>query len=360
MTRAGTTSVPCRLTRLGVVMSADPDAGFEAEGVLNPASGRSPDGRLWLLPRLVAAGNVSRIGIAEVLVRDGQPAGVRRDGVVLAPDAGWERSHDHAGVEDPRTTWIASLGVHVMSYVAFGPLGPRPALAVSEDLRSWRRLGPVHFEYQPELDADLNLFTNKDVVYFPEAVPGPDGRLAYAMLHRPTWDLGAICSAEVRSSCRPAWMTRDRESGSPTRQPMRWMRTCGRSPMSGRTGSSHCPSTTTRRSRSEPARRRCASRRGGCSFITASREHWPRDGVRSLTRGTAPARCCSTRTIPAPSWPAPPARCSSRWPLEEREGTMPNVVFPTAIEEIDGQRFVFYGMADSSIGVARLDGMEAP
>ena len=125
MTRAGTTSVPCRLTRLGVVMSADPGADFEAEGVLNPASGRSPDGRLWLLPRLVAAGNVSRIGIAEVLVRDGQPAGVRRDGVVLAPDAGWERSHDHAGVEDPRTTWIASLGVHVMSYVAFGPLGPR-------------------------------------------------------------------------------------------------------------------------------------------------------------------------------------------------------------------------------------------
>jgi predicted GH43/DUF377 family glycosyl hydrolase len=42
---------------------------------------------------------------------------------------------------------------------------------------------------------------------------------------------------------------------------------------------------------------------------------------------------------------------------EERDGTVPNVVFPTAIEEIDGQRFVFYGMADSSIGVARLDGV---
>jgi predicted GH43/DUF377 family glycosyl hydrolase len=43
----------------------------------------------------------------------------------------------------------------------------------------------------------------------------------------------------------------------------------------------------------------------------------------------------------------------------EREGTSPNVVFPTAIEEIAGQRFVFYGMADSSIGVARLDSLEA-
>jgi beta-1,2-mannobiose phosphorylase / 1,2-beta-oligomannan phosphorylase len=40
---------------------------------------------------------------------------------------------------------------------------------------------------------------------------------------------------------------------------------------------------------------------------------------------------------------------------EETAGTVPNVVFPTAIEEIDGALFVFYGMADTSIGVARLD-----
>ena len=36
---------------------------------------------------------------------------------------------------------------------------------------------------------------------------------------------------------------------------------------------------------------------------------------------------------------------------------MPNVVFPTAIEQIHGVRYVFYGMADSRIGVARLDRM---
>jgi predicted GH43/DUF377 family glycosyl hydrolase len=30
-------------------------------------------------------------------------------------------------------------------------------------------------------------------------------------------------------------------------------------------------------------------------------------------------------------------------------------VFPTAIEEIDGRHFVFYGMADSKIGVALLE-----
>ena len=77
-----------------------------------------------------------------------------------------------------------------MTYVAFGPLGPRPALAVSADLRTWRRLGPIQFEYTPGLDTDLNLFHNKDVVFFPEPVPGPDGEPAYAMLHRPMWNLG--------------------------------------------------------------------------------------------------------------------------------------------------------------------------
>ncbi len=45
---------------------------------------------------------------------------------------------------------------------------------------------------------------------------------------------------------------------------------------------------------------------------------------------------------------------------DEREGTVPNVVFPTAIEEVDGVRYVFYGMADAKIGVARLDRTPVP
>jgi predicted GH43/DUF377 family glycosyl hydrolase len=45
---------------------------------------------------------------------------------------------------------------------------------------------------------------------------------------------------------------------------------------------------------------------------------------------------------------------------KEREGTVPNVVFPTAIDRRNDlglpSRFdVYYGMADSRIGVARLD-----
>ena len=57
---------PYTLTRVGVLMTPEPGNELEAEGVLNPASGFGPDGRLYLLPRLVAAGNVSRVGLAEV------------------------------------------------------------------------------------------------------------------------------------------------------------------------------------------------------------------------------------------------------------------------------------------------------
>ena len=357
MTHAVTTNVPYRLTRLGVVMSPEPGTDLEAEGVLNPASGRSPDGRLWLLPRLVSAGNVSRVGIAEVLVRAGQPAGVRRDGVVLAPDAGWERSHDHAGVEDPRITWVASLGMHVMSYVAFGPLGPRPALATSDDLRSWRRLGPVHFEYAPELDTDLNLFTNKDVVWFPEAVPGPDGRPAYAMLHRPTWDLSAINGdgniflPNGLSDPRPGiWI-----SYVPADAAQKDLRALTHVRAHRLVALPECDYEAVKIGAGPPPLRV----KQGWLLI-----HHGVSGTLAPGWGPQPhARYSAGAMLLDPDDPGTVlARTPSPLlePLvpEERHGTAPNVVFPTAIEEIDGQRFVFYGMADSSIGVARLDSTE--
>jgi hypothetical protein len=53
-----------QLQRLGLVMEPEPGNLQEAEGVLNPAAARGPDGELYLFPRLVARGNYSRIGIA--------------------------------------------------------------------------------------------------------------------------------------------------------------------------------------------------------------------------------------------------------------------------------------------------------
>jgi predicted GH43/DUF377 family glycosyl hydrolase len=349
------TTVPYTLTRLGVVMAPEPGEPFEQEGVLNPASGRTPDGRLHLLPRLVAEGNVSRVGLAEVEFHDGVPAGVTRRGIVLAPDEGWERGANNAGVEDPRTTWVPTLGVHLMTYVAYGPLGPRLALAVSADLRSWRRLGPVQFAYQPGLDTDLNLFPNKDAVFFPEPVPGPDGQLCYAMLHRPMWDLSWIREGETTHL--PAGITDDR--------PGIWI--------------SYVAAEAVRsdiRALVHPADHRCIAmseyafedlKIGAGPPPVRVEEGWLliHHGVTGyVPDGWQPTQQRVHYAAGAMLLdPADPSRVLARTPEpiltpeteDERSGTVPNVVFPTAIEEVDGVRYVFYGMADAKIGVARLD-----
>ena len=124
-------------------MTPEPGNAHEVEGVLNPGSGQA-DGEVFLFPRLVAAGNVSRVGRARVVIENGIPVGVERDGIVLEPERAFESGVGHSGVEDPRITRIDAPRLWVMTYVAYGPLGPRTALAVSADLREWRRLGPAH------------------------------------------------------------------------------------------------------------------------------------------------------------------------------------------------------------------------
>jgi predicted GH43/DUF377 family glycosyl hydrolase len=347
------TDLPYRLTRLGVIMEQDTSA-FEAEGVLNPASGRSRDGRLWLLPRMAAAGNVSRIGLAELLIRDGRPVGVRREGVVLAPDSGWERSHDHAGVEDPRITWIPALNLHVMAYVAFGPLGPRAAIAVSEDLREWRRLGPAHFEYSAELDTDLNLFPNKDVAFFPEPVTGPDGRPALAMLHRPVWDLGTVLGGD--NVYLPKGVDDPRPGIWLSYAPLDAVRADVRA----------LTSLSGHRLVALPEFAYEAVKIGAGPPPIRVDEGWLliHHGVAgTLAQGWGPQHdlrySAGAMVLDGDDPGTVIARTAE--PLlepataEEQSGPVPNVVFPTATEVIDDRRFVFYGMADSRIGMALLD-----
>jgi predicted GH43/DUF377 family glycosyl hydrolase len=155
--------------------------------VFNPATARGPDGQLYVLPRLATVHNYSRIGLARVVFnRRGAPVAVERLGVVLEPQAPYERNPwTGGGVEDPRVTHLAARGLYVMTYTAYGPAGARLAAALSRDLVHWRRLGLVRFA--PLGGLDLAALDNKDGVLFPEPLPAPDGRLALALLHRPTF-----------------------------------------------------------------------------------------------------------------------------------------------------------------------------
>ena len=347
--------IPYTLHRLGTVMAPEPGSAIEIEGVLNPAAGHTPDGSLHLLPRLVARGNMSRVGLAEVIVEDGVPVAVARRGVVLEPETMWERGDGHGGVEDPRVTFVPRLGVHVMTYVAFGPLGPRIAVAVSADLVSWRRLGPVLFAFEPEWDVDLNLYPNKDAVFFPEPVPGPDGEPCYAMLHRPMWRadwLGLAKSLPAPVSIgddRPGiWISYVRVAAVDAD-----VRTI--TAMSGH----RCVALSEYDYES--------AKIGAGPPPIRVHEGWllVHHGVAGeLSAGFDPGAggsavyCAGAMLLDADD----PSRVIDRTaePLmrpetpDELVGTVDNVVFPTAIAAIGDRQFVFYGMADARIGVAEL------
>lgn len=346
-------TIPYALRRVNTIMTADVGDPLEAEGVLNPGTAWGPDGELYLYPRIVAEGNVSRIARARVVIEDGVPVGVERLGVVLSPDEGWEYGRQNAGVEDPRITFVEPLGIHVMSYIAYGPLGPKPALAVSHDTVAWRRLGPLRFAYQPELDTDLNLFANKDIVFFPEAVTGPDGRPALALLHRPMWDLDWLRAGEglrtpggIEDERLSIWIGYvDLEAA---RRDVRALTFVEDSTMivapeadyeEAKIGAGPAPLRVPEgwlllhHGVSGPVPK---------GFELAHGSRYSAGAI--LLDGEDPRRVLARtpRPLLAPET------------AEEMNGTLGNVVFPTAIETIGDRRFVFYGMADSSIGVAEL------
>jgi predicted GH43/DUF377 family glycosyl hydrolase len=193
-------------------MRPDPSREDEVEGVLNPGAARGPDGELYLFPRLVGKNNYSRIGIARVLFDDdGNPAGVERVGYALEPEEPYELrpAEGTGGCEDPRVTYVDPLGLYVMSYVAWGPKGPRIALAISEDLLKWERLGLVSF--QPDVQAKYNVifnnYDNKDAAFFPAAITLQDGTEVLGMLHRPFYDTAKTAPKGIREPVPSIWVS---------------------------------------------------------------------------------------------------------------------------------------------------------
>jgi len=346
-----------KLQRLGMIMEPEPGNPHEVDGVLNPGAVRGPDGELYLFPRLVAKDNYSRIGIARVRFNEaGDPAGVERLGIALEPEADYERRPDGSGgCEDPRVTFVAPLERYLMTYTAWSSLGPRIALAVSEDIFHWRRLGLANFASADGID--FGTVDDKDASLFPAVIPDPSEEPELALLHRPLFP----GTRPEETACSPA--TRevdvDRESiwisyckMTLDRRPFR----AGKFTFHHRLASPVAPWERLKIGGGTPP---ILTRYGwmivyhGVSEIDApetdkhelcysagvmifSKEH-------PLVIGYRSPEPVLTPTLP-----------------RERDGTVDNVVFPTGIDRRDDlgtpDRFdVYYGMADSRIGVARLD-----
>lgn len=341
---------PYQLERLGAVMRGDPNNPDEALGVLNPATARGRDGKLYLFARIVAAGNYSRIGIGEVIFDDkSNPVSVKRMGYALEPNESWERNARTAGCEDPRVVFVEPLGYYVMTYTAYGPLGPRVALARSNDLFTWERIGPAKFAFMPQYRVDFDLYDNKDAYLFPQAVRDPHGHMALAMIHRPAnmqGGLGVVphgideprasmwisyCSVEAAQRDPGALLLwRDHALVAKPEQPWEQLK-IGGGPPPVRT--SHGWLTLFH---------------GVSGRIVENTDHQTQVhySAGALVLDIDDPR----RVVYRSSEPILTPQAD-----EERQGVVPNVVFPTGVDAREGGRVdVYYGMADAAIGVAKM------
>jgi predicted GH43/DUF377 family glycosyl hydrolase len=319
--------------RLGMALA--PSRGeLDVEGVLNPACVRNRDGRLVLYPRMVAAGNVSRIGIFEQQL-DGE---FRWHGIALEATMPYEFRTETTGhgCEDPRVTFLEALDLFLMAYTAFGPDGPKIALATSPDAYTWTRHGLLDFS-RTEFDGCYD----KDAAFFPEPVFSPDGVESLAFYHRPAYEKGGSLREDIWLAYIPLEPIRSDfanilkvestvcllEAGGPwghikvgggtppIRTPLGWLSIYhGVDRIAGETFT-----------------KTGLTYRAGLIIHDAQSPHY--------------IRYVSPEPILSPIDDA------------ERFGVVDSVVFPTAIDTFDmpaGTAVFYYGMADARIGAARL------
>jgi predicted GH43/DUF377 family glycosyl hydrolase len=345
-----------KLKRIGMIMEPKAGQPNEAEGVLNPAAIRAQDGQLYLFPRLVARGNYSRIGIARVLFdRHGDPREVERMGVALEPEADYELTENGGGCEDPRVAYVEPLQQYVMTYTAFSRRGPRIAIAVSDDLFHWRRIGLATFH--PYRGIAFDSVDDKDASLFSTLIPDPLGRPALALVHRPLFPgtrpeekalHSALDSQDTDREC--IWISYSRVGAKG--EALRLNEFVAHHKLA-------CPAAEWERLKI-----------GGGAPPIMCRHGWLLiyHGVRNIAASTPTGfkLCYSAGAMVLSGQHPNKIIYRSREPVLapegplERHGTVDEVVFPSGIDRRDDigapDRFdIYYGMADNRIGVARMD-----
>jgi predicted GH43/DUF377 family glycosyl hydrolase len=347
-----------KLQRLGMIMEPEPGNPHEVEGVLNPGVARGPDGELYLFPRLVAKGNYSRIGIARVRFNEaGDPTGVDRLGIALEPEADYElRPWGGGGCEDPRVTFVEPLQRYIMTYAAFSPHGPRIAMAESEDLFHWKRLGLATYAHWHGID--LSSVDDKDASLFPVAIPNSSGHHELGMLHRPLFP----GTRPEETACHPTSREVDLDHESI------WISYCP--PALNGAEPERLDRFTSHHRLATPVSPWERLKIGAGTPPILTRHGWliVYHGVSEVTgAGGDGHHLCYSAGVMVLSQKHPRViRYRSVDPVltpvlpQERDGTVANVVFPTGIDRRDDlgtpdRLDVYYGMADNRIGVARLD-----
>jgi predicted GH43/DUF377 family glycosyl hydrolase len=184
---------------------------FENEGVLNPAV-IYDGGSIHMFYRAVRQGNFSTIGYCRL--SDPVTVAERNDTPVLVP----EFDHELQGVEDPRITKID--GQFYITYTAYDGVNALGALAVSDDLKTFTKLGIIvprityeKFNYFTRLNGTVNekyfryndyrhiheyhdkelLLWDKNVIFFPRRI---NGRLFFLHRIRPDIQIVAVTNLD--------------------------------------------------------------------------------------------------------------------------------------------------------------------
>lgn len=232
--------------------------------------------------------------------RDGRTLD-ERTGAWFEPDSACEEY----GVEDPRITLIGDR--YYITYVAVSRHGVATALASTRDFKSFHRHGLI---FCPE---------NKDVMLFPETIGG-----IYHALHRPN-GATAFTKPEMWIATSPDllhWGRHERLLGG------------GEDWDLGRIGGGAPPIRT---------------EAGWLEFYHGNSKREAEKNIGIYSGGLLLLDLQDPRRIVG--------RCGQLFVPEtdfEREGFVPNVVFPTGIVPQGDRALVYYGAADTFVGVVEF------
>lgn len=142
---------------------------YPVNTVFNPAA-TLVDGETLLLVRVEERSGRSHLTVARS--KDGKTGWRIESEPTFVPEP---KSHPEElyGIEDARVTWLEERAGWAVTYTAVSSEGPLVALALTNDFRSFRRMGPI---MRP---------VDKDAALFPRRFGG-----RWALLHRPVVEPG--------------------------------------------------------------------------------------------------------------------------------------------------------------------------
>ena len=134
------------------IITAD-DVPYRAHAAFNPGAARCR-GEIALLVRVESFSGRSHFAVARRL--DGEHDW-RFDAVPALEGDVARHPEDAWGIEDPRVVYLPELGRYAVTFTSYSADGPLVSLALTDDLVSFDRLGPI----RPPDDKDAALFPRR-------------------------------------------------------------------------------------------------------------------------------------------------------------------------------------------------------